>query len=150
MRLIPLLALSLILTANPAFSREQIRIVGSSTVYPFVTSAAEQFGKISDFKTPIVESTGTGGGIKLFCTGVGEDTPDMANASRAIKQSELALCARNGVKAPLEIKIGYDGIVFAGSVKRAPIELDKKHIFLALAKEVPVAGKLAVNHSQSR
>ena len=131
--------------AQEAQSREQIRIVGSSTVYPFVTSAAEQFGKISGFKTPIVESTGTGGGIKLFCSGAGDDTPDMANASRAIKLSELELCARNGVRPPLEVKIGYDGIVFAGSVKGQPIALDKRHIFLALAKEVPVRGALAAN-----
>ncbi|MEO8445032.1 MAG: substrate-binding domain-containing protein, partial [Gammaproteobacteria bacterium] len=100
--------------ASPAFAqtaRDYISIVGSSTVYPFATVVAEQFGKTSKFKTPKVESTGSGGGIKLFCGGVGVQHPDIANASRAIKPTELELCAANGVTQVVEVKIGYDGIV---------------------------------------
>ena len=96
--------------AGNADARDQIRIVGSSTVYPFTTAVAEQFGK-AGIKTPVVESTGTGGGFKLFCDGVGEATPDVSNASRAIKKSEFETCAKNGVTDIVEIKIGFDGIV---------------------------------------
>ena len=102
----------LALAASPAFAaRDQIRIVGSSTVYPFTTTVAEQFGKTSGMKTPVVESTGTGGGFKLFCAGVGEDSPDFTNASRAIKKGEFEDCAKNGVTDIVEIKIGFDGLV---------------------------------------
>src|ERR1700751_1998188 len=104
-----LLAASLLaLTAGVAEARDQIRIVGSSTVYPFATAVAEQFGKTSGFKTPVVESTGTGGGLKLFCPSADEGSPDIANASRRIKQSEVDACAANGVKDISEITIGYD------------------------------------------
>ena len=96
--------------AAEAQSRDQIRIVGSSTVYPFTTAAAENFGKGGQFKTPVVESTGTGGGLKLFCGGVGANFPDAANASRAIKKSEFDDCAKNGVTEIIELKIGFDGI----------------------------------------
>ena len=100
-----LLAASLIaLTAVPAFAaRDQIRIVGSSTVYPFTTAVAEAFGKATGMKTPVVESTGTGGGMKLFCSGLGEDKPDFTNASRAIKKSEFEDCVKNGVTEVVEI-----------------------------------------------
>ena len=101
--------------AGAAYARDQIRIVGSSTVYPFTTAVAEQFGKAGTFKTPVVESTGTGGGFKLFCAGVGEATPDVTNASRAIKKSEFETCAKNGVTDIVELKIGFDGIVIAKS-----------------------------------
>ncbi len=131
--------------AAPAAARDQIRIVGSSTVYPFSTTVAEQFGRTRGFKTPVVESTGTGGGIKLFCGGVGDQTPDIANASRRMKDTELAACQAAGVGEIVEVKIGYDGIVIANSTKAKPIALTKQQIFLALAKQVPVGGKLVAN-----
>ncbi len=117
--------------------RDYISVVGSSTVYPFTTTVAEQFGKAGKFKTPKVESTGTGGGIKLFCSGVGVQYPDVANASRAIKPAELDSCAKAGVKEVIEVKIGYDGIVVASSVKGKPFKLTRKDIYLALAKQIP-------------
>jgi phosphate transport system substrate-binding protein len=126
--------------ANPAAagaSRDYISIVGSSTVYPFATVVAEQFGKTTRFKTPKIESTGSGGGLKLFCAGVGVEHPDITNASRRIKKSECENCFKNGVKEIVEIKIGYDGIVLANSKKAKVFELSRKDIFLALAKDVP-------------
>ncbi len=117
--------------------RDQIKIVGSSTVYPFSTAVAEAFGKTSKFKTPIVESTGSGGGLKLFCSGVGERHPDITNASRRIKTSEVELCAQNGVTEIVETKVGYDGIVFANSRKAPQLNVTLQQIFLALAKDVP-------------
>jgi phosphate transport system substrate-binding protein len=117
--------------------RDYINIVGSSTVYPFATVVAEQFGRSSKFKTPKIESTGSGGGIKLFCAGVGVQHPDIANSSRRIKASEVADCAKNGVKEIVEIKIGFDGIVVADSVASPRFALTRKAIFLALAKQVP-------------
>jgi phosphate transport system substrate-binding protein len=118
-------------------ARDYISIVGSSTVYPFATVVAEQFGKSTDYKTPKIESTGSGGGFKLFCAGVGVEHPDITNASRAIKKSEFDTCVANGVKDIIEVKIGYDGIVLANSNDAAPLKLTRKDIFLALAKEVP-------------
>jgi len=120
-----------------ASARDYISIVGSSTVYPFATVVAEQFGKTSNFKTPKIESTGSGGGLKLFCAGVGVEHPDITNASRAIKKSEYDKCQKNGVKEIVEVKIGYDGIVVANSKKSAPMKLTRKDLFLALAKDVP-------------
>ena len=120
-----------------AAGRDSISIVGSSTVYPFSTVVAEQFGKAGKFKTPKVESTGTGGGIKLFCGGVGVDYPDIANASRRMKKTEFDTCQKAGVKDIVEVKIGYDGIVLAHSKKSKGMELTRKDIFLALAKKVP-------------
>ncbi|SDO87217.1 PstS family phosphate ABC transporter substrate-binding protein [Desulforhopalus singaporensis] len=130
-------ALSLAMTTQAMAARDYISIVGSSTVYPFATVVAEQYGRTSGAKTPKIESTGSGGGFKLFCGGVGVDHPDITNASRAIKSSEIATCAENGVKDIVEVKIGYDGIVLATSKKTAPLKLTRKDIFLALAKEVP-------------
>jgi len=124
-------------TAQAQSSRDYISIVGSSTVYPFTTAVAEQFGRAGSFKTPKVESTGTGGGIKLFCNGVGVQHPDIANASRRIKQTEIDTCAKNGVKDIVEIKVGYDGIVLAHSKKTANMKLTRKDVYLALAKQVP-------------
>ncbi len=124
----------------PAFAqagRDHVYVVGSSTVYPFATVVAERFGRSSEFKTPKIESTGSGGGLKLFCDGVGVDHPDVANSSRAIKQSELRACAKNGVTDIVEVKIGYDGIVFAHAINSPTMELSRADIFLALAKEVP-------------
>ena len=123
--------------AGAASGRDYISIVGSSTVYPFATVVAEQFGKSTSFKTPKIESTGSGGGLKLFCAGVGVEHPDITNASRRIKQSEFEKCVANGVKEIVEVKIGYDGIVMANSKKTAPLKLTRKDIFLALAKDVP-------------
>src|SRR5690348_6061341 len=124
-------------TALAQAARDSITIVGSSTVYPFTTAVAEQFGKAGKYKTPKVESTGTGGGIKLFCNGVGVQHPDIANASRRIKQTEVDQCAKNGVKDIVEIKVGYDGIVLAHSKKGPQLKVTRKDVYLALAKQVP-------------
>ena len=137
------------LAANAAEARDQLHIVGSSTVYPFSTIVAEEFGKTGKFKTPIVESTGTGGGLKLFCAGLGEDSPDIANASRKIKDSEIETCKANGVTAITEVAIGYDGIVLANSKQHGQYTLTVKDVWLALAKEVPVNGKLTANPYQT-
>ena len=128
-------------------ARDYIYIVGSSTVYPFSTVVAERFGRGSDFKTPKVESTGSGGGLKLFCDGVGVGYPDIANSSRAIKQSEIDACAGNGVSEIVEVKIGYDGIVVANAAGGIDMDLSRRVIFLALAKEVPggAEGTLVAN-----
>jgi len=132
------LGLSLGGTALAEEGRDALSIVGSSTVYPFSTVVAEQFGKAGKFKTPKVESTGTGGGFKLFCGGVGVAHPDIANASRAIKKSEFEACQKNGVTDIAEVKIGYDGIALAYSKKaKAEYNLSSKEIYLALAKRVP-------------
>jgi phosphate transport system substrate-binding protein len=139
-------AVAMALSAGTAAAqaRDQIRIVGSSTVFPFSTAVAEQFGKTSGFKTPVVESTGSGGGMKLFCAGVGVEHPDITNASRRIKASEFENCSKNGIGIT-EVKIGFDGIVLANSKAHDRFELTKEQIFLALAKEVPQDGKLVAN-----
>jgi phosphate transport system substrate-binding protein len=129
-----------VLLAGPVYgqaARDYISIVGSSTVYPFATVVAEQFGRTTSFKTPKIESTGSGGGLKLFCSGVGVDHPDITNASRRIKLSEVEDCAKNGVTDIVEVKIGYDGIVLANSNEAATYRLTRRQIFLALAKDVP-------------
>ena len=135
------LAATVILVASPdsnaQAARDSITIVGSSTVYPFTTTVAEQFGRQGQFKTPKVESTGTGGGIKLFCNGVGPQFPDIANASRRIRPAELQTCAQNGVKDVVEIKVGYDGIVIAENKSGASLNLTRKDVYLALAKNIP-------------
>ena len=117
--------------------RDYVYVVGSSTVYPFATVVAERFGRSSEFKTPKIESTGSGGGLKLFCDGVGVNYPDVANSSRAIKESEIETCAGNGVTEIIEVKIGYDGIVLAHAIDAPKMTLSRTDIFLALAKEVP-------------
>lgn len=131
--------------ASQAVARDQIRIVGSSTVFPFSTTVAETFGNKGGFKTPVVESTGSGGGLKLFCAGVGEGHPDITNASRRIKKSEVEKCAKAGITDITEVKVGFDGIVLANSKEAAPVTLSKKQIFQALAKQVPIDGKLVDN-----
>ena len=138
-------ALVFLIGASPAQARDQIRIVGSSTVFPFATAVAEQFGRTTDFRTPVIESTGSGGGLKLFCAGVGTQHPDITNASRRIKASEVESCHGNGVSEIVEVKVGFDGIVIANSKATAPFSLTKEQIFRALAKEVPVDGKLVAN-----
>lgn len=130
-----------------ATARDNIWVVGSSTVYPFATVVAEKFGKETTFKTPSIESTGSGGGLKMFCEGVGENTPDITNASRRIKSSEVELCAKNGITEIIEVKVGYDGIALANTKEAVRFELTRKDIFLALAKQVPtdVPGQLVEN-----
>ncbi len=130
-------ACAIAISASAASARDEIRIVGSSTVFPFSTTVAERFGKETDFPTPVIESTGTGGGLKLFCAGIGEAHPDITNASARIKQSQVDDCASNGIKDIVEVKIGYDGIVIANSRESAPLELTLQDVFLALAKDVP-------------
>ncbi len=140
------IALASTALTGAAFARDQIRVVGSSTVYPFTTAVAEQFGKAGSFKTPVVESTGTGGGFKLFCAGVGGDNPDVTNASRAIKKSEFDNCQKAGVTDIIELKIGYDGLTVANANAGPALKFSKTQIFLALAKEVPGPdGKLVAN-----
>jgi len=134
---IAILGLTLSATAFAQAGRDYVYVVGSSTVYPFATVVAERFGRSSEFKTPKIEATGSGGGLKLFCDGVGVDYPDIANSSRAIKQSEVDSCAANGVTEIVEVKIGYDGIVFANAIGGETMTLSRADIFLALAKEVP-------------
>ena len=129
---------SLALASNAsAAGCDHIEIVGSSTVYPFSTVVAETFGKKTKFKTPKIESTGSGGGLKLFCSGNGIDTPDITNASRRIKKSEVESCASNGVNNITEVQIGFDGIAIANAKKGQSFKLSRKDLFLALAKEIP-------------
>ena len=126
----------ILITAN-AFARDNIEVVGSSTVYPFSTVVAERYGRSTGKATPKIESTGSGGGMKLFCSGVGTNYPDITNSSRRIKMSEFKKCQENGVKDVIEVQIGYDGIVIANSVDVKSINLSRKDIFLALAAKVP-------------
>ncbi len=151
-------ALSLIATTaivvssiNMAQARDQIRIVGSSTVYPFSSSVAEEFGATSKNPTPVVESTGSGGGMKLFCKGNGLNTPDITNASRRMKTKEFKLCAKNGVTDITEAVIGFDGIAIAQNKSNKPLKLTKKHLLLAVAEEVPAKdGKSLVKNPYKR
>ena len=140
-----LLAFAAMIFASTAQARDQIKIVGSSTVYPYATVVAEKFGKQSKFKTPVIESTGTGGGMKLFCAGVGTAHPDITNASRAIKSKEKALCEKNGVKEIVEIIVGNDGITFSHSAKSQDANFTKEQLWRALASIVDVDGKLVEN-----
>ncbi|NBR51205.1 MAG: phosphate ABC transporter substrate-binding protein, partial [Alphaproteobacteria bacterium] len=119
-----------------AQARDQIEIVGSSTVFPFATAVAEQFGRTSKFKTPVIESTGSGGGMKLFCAGIGLEHPDVTNASRRIKEKEFKKCQANGIDLT-EIVIGFDGIVLANAKGAPQLELTRQQIYLATAKMVP-------------
>jgi phosphate transport system substrate-binding protein len=129
--------ISSISTLAQAAARDTIKIVGSSTVYPFATVVAERFGKKTEFNTPVIESTGSGAGLKLFCKGIGVEHPDITNASRKIKQSEIDSCAKAGINEITEIKIGYDGIVIANSRKGQNLSLTKRQIFLALSPMIP-------------
>ena len=147
-------AAALALTASVALTdaaeaRDQIRIVGSSTVFPFAAVVAEEFGKTTDNKTPVVESTGSGGGLKLFCAGVGVGHPDITNASRRIKLSEVDRCAENGVTDITEVKFGFDGIVLANSKAIEPFSITLQQLFLALAKDVPSDGGMVANPNQT-
>jgi len=138
MKKIVIAAAAVCLVTNAwAASRNTISVVGSSTVYPFATVVAEKFGKKTSFATPKIESTGSGGGMKLFCNGVGLNTADITNASRRIKKSEYDLCHANGVNEIIEVHIGFDGIAVANSNKAEQLKLTRKDLFLALAAKVP-------------
>ncbi len=126
-------ALALVACGGGTTTRDQIKVVGSSTVYPFTTAVAEQFVNNTNFKAPVIESTGTGGGMRLFCAGVGPQHPDMTNASRRMMPTEFDLCERNGVREILEIQVGMDGIAFAESINGPKIELTLAEAYRALA-----------------
>lgn len=143
------LAGSLAAISVPAMARDTINIVGSSTVYPFATVVAERFGNQGDFPTPKLESTGSGGGLKIFCQGIGTNHPDITNASRRIKASEIELCKSNGVEEITEFRIGSDGIVIASSKEAEHMDLTLQQLFLALGEKVPVDGKWVKNPYQN-
>ncbi len=131
--------------AGVAHARDQISIVGSSTVFPYTQAVSEQFANETGSPAPVVESTGTGGGMKIFCGGVGAEHPDLTGASRAMKASEYEACQANGVKSVTEVLIGYDGLSIAVSREGKALDLTKKHLYLALAKDVVVDGKFVPN-----
>jgi phosphate transport system substrate-binding protein len=123
--------------STQALAREQVQVVGSSTVYPFSAIVAERFGNRGKFKTPVIESTGTGGGMKLFCGGIGSKYPDISNASRAMKSSEWDNCQKNGVKEIIEVAFGNDGIAFANHINGPGLNLTRKQLWMALAEHGP-------------
>ncbi|KPQ22937.1 MAG: phosphate transport system substrate-binding protein [Halomonas sp. HL-48] len=139
------LAAAVMSVAGVAQARDQIRIVGSSTVYPFASYVTEEFGAVSDYPTPVIESTGSGGGLRLFCNGIGDGTPDITNASRRMKPSEFERCEENGVTDITEAKIGSDGIVMGQSNENDELDLTLEQIFLAVAAQVPEDGELVDN-----
>lgn len=142
----PLLVAALFGVALPAVARDTIQMAGSSTVLPFASIVAEQFGKtFPQFKSPVVGSGGTGGGLRQFCQGVGPNTIDIANASRPMRPAEKDACAKSGVAKILEVRFGYDGIVFASRHDGGRFSLEPRHIFLAGAKEVPQGGRMVPN-----
>ncbi len=145
MTLSTVVGLAAVLAAGPVDARDRIQVVGSSTVFPYTQAVAEEYANVTGEAAPVVESTGTGGGMKIFCAGVGEKTADVTGASRAMKQSEWELCNKNGVTNITEVLIGYDGLSIAVSRKGTKLDLTKGQIFLALATEVPVDGKLVAN-----
>ncbi|GAB3671227.1 PstS family phosphate ABC transporter substrate-binding protein [Salinisphaera aquimarina] len=132
-------------TGDHEYSRAQMRIVGSSTVYPFSSYVAEELGATTDLRTPVVEATGSGGGFKLFCAGVAEDTPDVTNASRPMKPSELAMCRGNGVEDVSQIMLGFDGIVIGQKAGIPAMDLTREQLTLAVADRVPRDGQLVSN-----
>ena len=138
-------ALTAMAMAVPALAEERIHIASSSTVAPFVGMAAEHFGRGSGFQTPVVESIGSGGGLKLFCSSIAAGSPDIAGASRRITESEIKSCAAAGITDITQIVIGYDGIVVAGAKSQPPLALKARDLFLAIAKTVPVRGRLVPN-----
>jgi len=147
----PLVAV-LVLAAGAAGaeSRREAHVVGSSTLYPFVAVVAEAFAGTTDNEAPVIESTGTGGGFKLFCAGLGLDTPDVVTASRPMTQNERALCAARGVGEIARYPIGYGGVVMvearqAGATGGGAMNLTRRQLWLALAKMVPVDGVLTAN-----
>nr|WP_232334997.1 substrate-binding domain-containing protein [Pseudohalioglobus lutimaris] len=138
------------LAVAQAQGRDNVSIVGSSTVYPFATVVAERFGRSTDFKAPKIESTGSGGGLKLFCKGLGANTPDITNSSRRIKKSEYDQCQENGVTDVVEVLVGFDGIAIANSRQAPQLTLSLQDLYLALAKDVPGPdGKLIPNPNKT-
>ncbi|MGM0435345.1 MAG: substrate-binding domain-containing protein, partial [Pseudomonadota bacterium] len=142
---IALAALMSASTVSVAQERDQIRIVGSSTVYPFASYVTEEFGATTEHPTPTIESTGSGGGIRLFCEGEGKGTPDITNASRRMKPSEFDRCQENGVENITEAMIGSDGIVLAQSADNDDFAVTREQILLAVAEKVPQDGELVEN-----
>jgi phosphate transport system substrate-binding protein len=145
MKLLTLSASALALLAAPVFARDQIQVTGSSTVLPYATIVAEAFGENFDFPTPVVEGGGSGAGRKKMCEGVGENTVDIANSSSRIAKSDIELCAANGVAEIIEVRFGYDGIVFASDVAGADFALTPADVYGALAAKVAKDGALADN-----
>ncbi len=142
----PILGLAITLAASGmAEAREQIHMAGSSTVLPYASIVAEAFAENFDYPTPVVESGGSSSGLKRFCEGVGENTIDIANASRPMRAGELAACAANGVSEIIELRIGYDGIVFASDITAAPFAFTEADWFLALSDQVPEGGAMVAN-----
>ncbi|SES34148.1 phosphate ABC transporter substrate-binding protein, PhoT family (TC 3.A.1.7.1) [Vreelandella subterranea] len=139
------LAAAVMSVAGVAQARDQIRIVGSSTVYPFASYVTEEFGAVTNYPTPVIESTGSGGGLRLFCNGVGDGTPDITNASRRMKPGEFERCVENGVTDITEAKIGSDGIVLGQSNENDVVDLTLEQIFLAVAAQIPQDGQLVEN-----
>jgi phosphate transport system substrate-binding protein len=133
------------MSATVAVARDNVQIAGSSTVLPYAAIVAEFFGENTDFPTPVVESGGSSAGLKRFCEGVGENTIDIANASRAIKDSEIAICAENGVTDIVEVRIGYDGIVFASDINGNAFAFTPSDWYTALAAEMPMDGAMVAN-----
>ena len=133
------------LAAGAAVARDNVQVAGSSTVLPYASIVAEAFGENFDFPTPVVESGGSSGGLKRFCEGVGENTIDVANASRKIKDKETKACAEAGVIDIIEVRIGYDGIVFASDINGQNFAFQPADIYTALAAELPVDGKMVAN-----
>ena len=135
----------LAVSATAAAARDKIQVAGSSTVLPYATIVAEAFAENMDFTAPVVEGGGTGAGLKQFCAGLGENTIDVANASRQIKPAELAECRANGINNIMEVRFGYDGIVFASALNGADFVLTPQDVHRALAAEVVVDGKMVAN-----
>ncbi len=139
-------AVSLTAMTGAAVARDQVQIAGSSTVLPYASIVAEAFGDNTDFPTPVVESGGSSAGLKRFCQGVGVEHTDVANASRKIRDKEIKACAENGVTDIMEVRIGYDGIVFASQIDGpAYTAFSQSDIFNALAPKVMMDGKLVDN-----
>jgi phosphate transport system substrate-binding protein len=134
-----------VMSATVAVARDNVQIAGSSTVLPYAAIVAEFFGENTDFPTPVVESGGSSAGLKRFCEGVGENTIDIANASRAIKDNEIAICAENGVTDIVEVRIGYDGIVFASDINGNSFAFTPSDWYTALAAEMPMDGAMVAN-----
>ncbi|WP_134725794.1 PstS family phosphate ABC transporter substrate-binding protein [Paracoccus luteus] len=132
-------------SATAAAARENVQVAGSSTVLPYATIVAEAFAENMDFPAPVVESGGSSAGLKQFCEGVGQNTVDVANSSRPIREAELATCKENGVANIMEVRFGYDGIVFASDINGGDFALTPKDVFTALAKQVVVDGQVVAN-----
>ncbi len=143
------LLLSSVAVASVATARDQVQVAGSSTVLPYATIVAEAFGENTDFPTPVVESGGSSAGLKKFCEGVGVETIDVANASRKIKDQEIAACAEAGVTDIIEVRIGYDGIVFASDIEGSDFAFTPSDWFLALGENIVVDGEIVANPNAS-